>query len=172
MSDGLLAYGSERWKADDAISRTHPDREATGFHQGLIVDFALVIIPHQEYNRAMSWEVEYTDECGDWWHDLSTAQQDAVVVRVGLLVEHGPDLPYPYSSSVRSSRHGNMRELRIQRGGKPLRVFYAFDPRRLAILLIGGDKTGQERFYEVYVPIADALYDTHPEELRREGLIE
>ena len=120
----------------------------------------------------MSWEVEYTDEFGDWWHDLSTAQQDAVVVRVGLLVEHGPDLPYPYSSGVRSSRHGNMRELRIQSGGKPLRVFYAFDPRRSAILLIGGEKTGQERFYEVYVPIADALYDTHLEELRREGLIE
>ena len=87
-------------------------------------------------------------------------------------MEHGPNLPYPYSSDVRSSRHGNMRELRVQSDGRPMRVFYAFDPRRTSILLIGGDKTGQDRFYEVYVPIADDLYDTHMEELRKEGLIE
>ena len=120
----------------------------------------------------MSWEVEYTDEFGEWWHGLSANQQDGVVARVGLLMEHGPNLPYPYSSDVRSSRHGQMRELRTQSGGRPLRVFYAFDPRRTCILLIGGDKTGNERFYEVYVPMADDLYDAHLEELRKEGLIE
>lgn len=64
-----------------------------------------------------------------------------------------------------------MRELRIQKSGKPLRVFYAFDPRRTAILLIGGDKTGDERFYETYVPRADNLYEVHLDELRQEGLI-
>ena len=64
-----------------------------------------------------------------------------------------------------------MRELRVQSRGNPLRVFYAFDPRRTAILLIGGDKTGNNRFYEEYVPLADALYDTYLEELRVEGLL-
>ena len=64
-----------------------------------------------------------------------------------------------------------MCELRTQAGGNPLRVFYAFAPRRAAILLIGGDKTGDDRFYERYVPVADDLYDEHLEELRREGLI-
>jgi hypothetical protein len=64
-----------------------------------------------------------------------------------------------------------MRELRVQSGGNPLRIFYAFDPRRTAILLIGGDKTGKDRFYEVYVNLADELYDTYLEELRAEGLI-
>jgi hypothetical protein len=64
-----------------------------------------------------------------------------------------------------------MRELRIQKGGRPIRVFYAFDPRRIAILLIGGDKTGDERFYETYVPRADTLYDEYLDELREEGLI-
>ena len=54
----------------------------------------------------------------------------------------------------------------------PLRVFYAFDPRRSAILLIGGDKTCNDRFYEEYVPVADTLYEEHLEQLRREGLIE
>ena len=64
-----------------------------------------------------------------------------------------------------------MRELRVQSGGRPLRVFYAFDPRRSAILLIGGDKTGDDRFYERMVPIADQLYDVYIAEIRREGLI-
>jgi hypothetical protein len=64
-----------------------------------------------------------------------------------------------------------MRELRLQSGGRPLRVFYAFDPRRSAILLIGGDKTGDDRFYERMVPIADQLYDVYIAEIRKEGLI-
>lgn len=64
-----------------------------------------------------------------------------------------------------------MRELRIQSGGKPLRVFYAFDPRRSAILLIGGDKTGDDRFYERMIPVADDLYDVYVQELKEEGLI-
>ena len=120
----------------------------------------------------MPWEVEYTNEFGRWWRGLSVTQQDAVVARVELLMEHGPNLPYPYSSEVKGSRHGRMRELRVQSGGRPIRIFYAFDPRRTAILLIGGDKTGRERFYESYVPIADDLYAEHLGELRKEGLIE
>jgi hypothetical protein len=64
-----------------------------------------------------------------------------------------------------------MRELRIQHRGQPYRVLYAFDPRRSAILLIGGDKTGDARWYEVNVPIADDLYDDHIETLRKDGLI-
>jgi hypothetical protein len=64
-----------------------------------------------------------------------------------------------------------MRELRAQSGGHPVRIFYAFDPRRSVILLIGGDKTGDRRVYERMIPIADALYDTYIEEIRKEGLI-
>ena len=85
--------------------------------------------------------------------------------------EQGPQLPFPYSSGIVGSRHKQMRELRVQSGGRPIRVFYAFDPRRSAILLIGGDKTGDARFYDTYLPIADRLYDTYLEDLRREGLL-
>ena len=120
----------------------------------------------------MPWEVEYTDEFGEWWLALSEGQQEAVAARVELLMEHGPNLPYPYSSGIRGSRHGVLRELRVQSRGRPIRVFYAFDPRRTSILLIGGDKTGNDRFYEAFVPLADGLYDEHLEELRKEGLIE
>lgn len=65
-----------------------------------------------------------------------------------------------------------MRELRVQHKGRPFRILYAFDPRRMAILLIGGDKTGNNRWYEQFVPIADNLYDKHLEILTNEGLID
>ena len=119
----------------------------------------------------MGWGVEYTNEFGAWWAGLAESQQDDVTAVVELLLEHGPRLPFPYSSGVEGSRHRHIRELRIQSGGRPIRVFYAFDPRRSAILLIGGDKTGNDRFYKQYVPLADKLYDEHLEELRQEGLI-
>jgi hypothetical protein len=64
-----------------------------------------------------------------------------------------------------------MRELRVQSGGDPLRIFYAFDPRRTAILLIGGNKAGDDRFYEQMIPLADRLYDDYLREIKREGLI-
>lgn len=120
----------------------------------------------------MSWVVEYTNEFGRWWNRLTEIQQDDVTAMVQLLTEHGPRLPFPYSSGVEASRHGVMRELRIQSGGNPLRVFHAFDPRRSAILLIGGNKAGDDRFYRRYVPLADRLYDQHLQELRKAGLIE
>jgi hypothetical protein len=64
-----------------------------------------------------------------------------------------------------------MRELRIQHQGQPYRVLFAFDPLRIALLLIGGDKTGDDRWYQVYVPVADRLYDVHLKELKDEGEI-
>jgi hypothetical protein len=64
-----------------------------------------------------------------------------------------------------------LKELRTQSSGKPLRTFFIFDPRRSAILLIGGDKTGDARFYDRMIPIADQLYETYLAELRKEGLI-
>ncbi len=64
-----------------------------------------------------------------------------------------------------------MKELRTQCKGHPLRTFFALDPRRSAILLIGGDKTGDDRFYDRMIPLADRLYDEYLQELRDEGLI-
>lgn len=117
------------------------------------------------------WEVEYTDEFGDWWHGLTAAQQVSVDTSVRLLEERGPQLGFPHSSGIATSRHAHMRELRVQHRGRPLRVLYAFDPRRAAILLIGGDKTGNDRWYEDFVPLADRLYETHLAALKKEGLI-
>lgn len=125
----------------------------------------------QGYISPMSWDVEYTDEFGAWWADLCEAEQESLAASVRLLEERGPMLGFPHSSGINSSKHSHMRELRTQHEGRPFRTLYAFDPRRSALLLIGGDKTGDGRWYEVNVPIADRLYDEHMQQLRKEGLI-
>jgi len=117
----------------------------------------------------MEYGVEYTDEFKEWWDGLTAEEQNSVTSVVGLLEEHGPFLGGSHSSGIYGSRHGHLRELRIQYAGRPYRVLYAFDPRRMAILLIGGDKTGDRRWYARMIPIADDLYDQHLREIREES---
>ncbi len=107
----------------------------------------------------VSWEVEYTDEFEAWWETLNEEEQEAIDAAVELLEERGPALGRPLADNVHQSRHPNMKELRPARA---IRVLFAFDPRRVAILLIGGDKRGSwNRWYDEMVPVADALYDEH-----------
>ena len=101
----------------------------------------------------MPWEVEYTDQFGGWWEGLSVEQQEALDDRVMLLAEVGPGLGRPVVDTITGSRHANMKELRASQGGA-LRVLFAFDPRRHAILLLGGDKSGQ---WNEWVPASDFL---------------
>jgi len=115
------------------------------------------------------WQIEYTDEFEEWWNGLSQEAQKDVASVVGLLEEWGVRLDYPHSSKIKGARTGVLRELRIQSCGRRLRVLYAFDPRRTALLLLGGDKTGEKNWYEKYVTLADRLYEEHLEILRREG---
>jgi hypothetical protein len=117
------------------------------------------------------WEVEFTDDFGAWWDQLNEDEQDSLASGVELLIQLGPNLPRPRADTVKGSRDASMKELRTQHRGRPLRTFFAFDPRRCAILLIGGDKSGDARFYSRMIPIADRLYDDHLETLRKEGLI-
>jgi hypothetical protein len=115
------------------------------------------------------WEVEFTDEFEEWWNTLNEAEQKRVAFSVDLLRQAGPSLPFPHSTGIVQSRHKSMRELRSQCEGRPLRTFYAFDPRRTAILLIGGDKTGDDRFYDVMIPLADRIYDDYLKEIQEES---
>ena len=117
----------------------------------------------------MEWGVEYTDEFENWWDGLDEDEQESVAACVLLLEERGPMLGFPFNSGIEESKYSHMRELRVQHGGSPYRVLYAFDPRRVAILLIGGDKTGDDRWYEKHVPIADKIYERHIEALAKEG---
>ncbi len=109
----------------------------------------------------MEWEVEYTDEFEEWWNSLSEEEQEGINAKVILLQKFGPMLRRPHSDVIAASKHSNMKELIIQHAGRPYRVLYAFDPRRCAILLIGGDKTGDDSWYEKFIPVADRLYDEH-----------
>jgi hypothetical protein len=86
-------------------------------------------------------------------------------ISVRLLQELGPYLKRPHADTVAGSKYSNMKELRCQHEGRPYRVLYAFDPRRIGILLIGGDKSGNPRWYEDYIPKADAIYEQHLNEL-------
>jgi hypothetical protein len=131
----------------------------------LIGSARLNVIPLTAYSSGailtMSWEIEYTDAFGHWWDALSEGEQEAVTHYVRLLESQGPRLGFPYSSRVSRSKHRNMRELRVQHEGRPYRVLYAFDPRRVALLLIGGNKAGNDRWYDQFVPQADRLYQEH-----------
>jgi len=102
--------------------------------------------------------VEYTDEFEDWWNSLSEAEQEEIAAKVE---ERGPSLSRPHADAIASSRHANMKELAWKGNDRQLRVLFAFDSRRVALLLIGGDKTGDPRWYEPSVPIADDLFDQH-----------
>jgi hypothetical protein len=117
------------------------------------------------------WQIDFTDEFEAWWATLSESEQESIDASVHLLESLGPLLGRPHADTLKGSKHANMKELRTQHQGRPLRTFFAFDPRRTAILLIGGDKTGDKRFYDRMLPLADKLYDEHLQQLRKDGLI-
>jgi len=113
----------------------------------------------------MAYEILVTETFKDWYEDLSEPEQVSIQHVVSLLEEAGAALGHPYSSGIKGSSFSHMRELRIQHQGRPYRVLYAFDPTRSALLILGGDKTGDDRWYEKMIPKADALYADHLKEL-------
>jgi hypothetical protein len=117
------------------------------------------------YN-ARVWDIEATDQFVEWWDSLTVEEQQSVSGPVGLLERHGPSLGRPLVDSLTASRHPNMKELRAG----TMRVLFAFNPTRTAILLIGGDKRDRwQDFYTEMIPIADDLFDEHLTELETEG---
>jgi hypothetical protein len=121
--------------------------------------------------RRGAWSIEITDEYFAWFQTLDEGQQDAVRADIAVLESIGPYLGRPYVDSIKGSKHANMKELRTMHNRRRLRTFFAFDPRRTAILLVGGDKTGDKGFYRRMIPIADRLLDEYLREIRNEGLL-
>jgi hypothetical protein len=115
----------------------------------------------------VAWEIEVTDEFEAWWHSLTVDEQESVTVKVDLLAELGPALGRPNVDTLKGTEVPNLKELRIQHEGKPYRVLFAFDPRRVALLLLGGNKTGDNRWYEKAIPIAERLYREHVQSLEK-----
>jgi hypothetical protein len=119
------------------------------------------------------WEVEFTDHFEEWWSDLEQGQQEHVAAAVEVLMQHGPNLKRPLVGAIKDSKIANLKELVISSGRDgELRILFVFDPRRVAILLLGGDKSGLwKEWYPQAIADAERLYDEHLDELRKEGLI-
>lgn len=115
----------------------------------------------------MAWEIVGTDRFRDWYDSLQDESAWRVNAAVDLLEEAGPTLGRPLVDTIKTSRFRNMKELRVSAQGDDLWVLFIFDPERRAVLLLGGNKTGDwSGWYERSVPEADALYDAYLEELR------
>lgn len=102
-----------------------------------------------------------TDEFEEWLVGLTEGEQTKIAASILLLQNLGVNLRYPHTTGIKGAKTDHLRELRIQYAGNPYRVLYAFDPKRRAVLLIGGAKLDDRHFYSRYVPIADRLYAEH-----------
>jgi hypothetical protein len=118
----------------------------------------------------MAYRVEATDEFTDWFGGLTEAEQVSVAAIVAVLEEYGPALKRPYVGKIEKSAIANLKELRIQHAGEPYRVLFAFDPRKVAILLLGGKK-GPKRWYSEAIAAAERIFAEYLEELKKEGLL-
>ena len=107
------------------------------------------------------WEIKRTEELAKWTKTLDDDAREAILKNIIILKEIGPNLGRPYVDTLKQSRHKNMKELRIQNKKRLFRILFIFDPDRKAVLLIGGDKYGDKRFYEKIIPIADNLFDKY-----------
>jgi hypothetical protein len=109
------------------------------------------------------WHVATTDAFDDWFAELDEDGQAELIAKVELLKLLGPRLGRPHADTLKGSKHANMKELRADTAGKVMRVAFAFDPDRAAILLVAGDKSGvsQKRFYKQLIARADKLFDVH-----------
>lgn len=110
----------------------------------------------------MNWSVD-VELIVTWLDGLDQDSYEQVVAALQLLAERGPHLGRPLVDTVKASRHKNMKELRPGSSGRSeLRVLFAFDPERQAIMLVAGDKAGKwQKWYKVNIPIADKMFDRH-----------
>jgi hypothetical protein len=111
----------------------------------------------------MTWTVLMSAEFSEWLEGLDEGSQDAIAIDILVLRKIGPQLGRPQVDTLAGSRHANLKELRTHHHSHQYRIAFAFDPKRQAILLFGGDKAGvsQRRFYIDLIKQADALFDRH-----------
>lgn len=111
----------------------------------------------------MAWTILMYSEFSTWLETLDEGSQDAVAIDVHVLELVGPQLGRPQVDTLAGSRHANLKELRTRHHGHQYRIAFAFDPKRQAVLLLGGDKAGaaQRRFYKDLIKQADTIFDRH-----------
>ena len=111
------------------------------------------------------WEIETSDEFVDWYQALEDDELESVNRSVDLLECAGPILGRPHVDTLKGSKIRNLKELRVQHDGRPIRILFVFDPRRVCSLILGGDKTGNEQWYSTFIPLAEKIYARHIEEI-------
>lgn len=117
----------------------------------------------------MEWTVIFHPAFRDWFYDREEDLQDAIAAMLGLLKLEGPLLGRPYADTLQGSKYPNLKELRVQHRGEPWRIIFAFDPMRQAIVLVGGNKTGDKRWYDKNIAIAETRYTEHLAALEEEN---
>lgn len=115
------------------------------------------------------WKIVFRQRFVTWLEEQSADLRRDVYASLSLLREEGPLLSRPYADTLKGSRLPNLKELRTQHQGHPIRTFFAFDPIRRAIVLCAGDKTGDKRFYEKLIPIAEDEFLQHIAEMKHEN---
>lgn len=116
----------------------------------------------------MAWDVELHDQFGDEFLTFASAVQDEILALIELLKSFGPSLGRPHCDTLKGSKHPNMKELRFSVIDGEWRVAFAFDPERVGILLVGGNKCGQSsrRFYRKLIKVADERFDEHLSDIK------
>ncbi len=117
----------------------------------------------------MPFTVNTSGEFDSWFIPLEEALQDDILFVVRLLEEHGPQLRRPYADTLEGTSLSNLKELRVQHRGDPYRILFAFDPKREALLLIGGNKAGDKRWYKRMIPLAETIFERHLASLEKEN---
>ena len=113
------------------------------------------------------WQVLTTDVFDEWFDSLDDTDRANVLASLLVLEQKGPHLSRPHADTIKGSIHNNMKELRVQSSGDPIRAFFAFDPVRQGIILCAGNKKGKDkRFYKEMIPLADAEFSKHLESLK------
>jgi hypothetical protein len=115
----------------------------------------------------MEWITEFCPECYTWFKNLAQPLQDEIRATLSILEMLCPQLGRPKVDSIHGSSISNLKELRIQFKGDPWRILFAFDPKRHAILLVGGNKANDKRWYEKFIPIAELRYTQHLEKIEK-----
>jgi hypothetical protein len=113
----------------------------------------------------MAWQVEVSDEFTDWYDSLNEDEWESINSAVDKLAIFGPIFGRPYVDTLIGSKYPNLKELRVQHQGRPLRILFVFDPCRKIYLILGGDKTGSTGWYVDAIRRAEAIYSQHLKEI-------
>lgn len=117
----------------------------------------------------MGWTLVYAKQFEDWLDAQVEALQDEAVANLGVLEDIGPALGRPRADTLKGSKLKNLKELRFEFERAPIRILYAFDPKRQGLIMLAGDKSSDKRWYDKNIPIAEDIFEAHLEKLKKEA---